>query len=289
MNQNIFEQLQPVFDRIPDAVTHQNEEQLKRLNDYHWFFRLAPLPKPEATNAEQWFAEEFASTAEAFCRSLDTKPAFAMPEWQKLVNATIFPALVMHRLRYRRVLKLSLSDLSMTIGDNHKVSSISINHRVGFYCLNDDRLSEQGQIVDNEEQLDIALAKVIEKLGSEMEPYFRQQKIHPKLFWANILYACGLAFTKLSEQPIQTSNDAINTESLNQWLETLSRMVYAKGAKLNSVQGVKAKGFQQFFIRRETCCLKYKIGTKAKCDVCNLISLEHQQQQHHRDLSRRLD
>lgn len=267
-----LKQTYPILKEAP--VTLQGMQGL--LNQHEPFFRLSIEDSPSGVPATAWFDRDFSIAVTAFSEFMQTKKPFAAPIWQKTLNACLFTSLIGLRLRFNCVPDLSFEDLHIETGDDHRVSKLSIPADTNVFVLATQSDVANSTPVSNHDALDKKLAEVITRLGEAMQPHFKSQKVATKLFWGNALYACGLAYSKLFNRPIDTQVTNADLFIQNQWFQSLSNQVQNKGGELNEIKKVEFKGFQKWFVRRETCCLKYKIDGKAKCTTCNLIEPSEQ-------------
>ncbi|MBY6197742.1 (2Fe-2S)-binding protein [Vibrio hangzhouensis] len=254
-----------------DVEAQTLEDMQLALHQHDAFFRLAIAKEPTGTPAPIWFANDFTTAIDGFSDQMETKTAFAAPIWQKTLNACLFTSLLGLRLRFNCVPDLKFTDLHIETGDDHRVTRLSISTDTPIYTLEPMPTTENATLVSSHQELDTKLAAVIKRLGKAMQPHFKSKKVAAKLFWGNALYACGLAYSKLFNQPIDMQSTEANLFIQNQWFQSLSEQIQAGGRSLNEIKKAEFKGFQKWFVRRETCCLKYKIDGKAKCTTCNLI------------------
>ncbi|GAM74477.1 hypothetical protein JCM19241_5673 [Vibrio ishigakensis] len=268
--EQLQQQLLQWFDLPADSSTLTLAQQQMLLNKHEPFFRLVINDKVVGTDAETWFKGCAEETLQAYADSLDTKTAFSAPIWQKVYNAILFTSLVGHRLVFNRVPKLSLKDVRLTIGDDHRVSNLFISSDTPFFSLDDTGIN-----VDSQQELDQKLVEVILELSTPLTQFYKSQRVNPRVYWGNILYACNLAFSKLTHEPIAEDN-SLDTSLLQEWQSAVFEQALPKGGQLNKIKEVSFNGFKKIYVRRETCCLKYKIEGKAKCTTCNLHSEEEQ-------------
>lgn len=275
--------MEGIFKQFRSLVTLPDEEHRLSvaqhqaiLNQHEPFFRLSFTEQPKGIKASEWFELEFPIVLQSYADSINTKLPFAVPIWQKVFNAILFTSMVAQRVVFDRVLKLSLDDIYLTIGEDHRVAKVEVLNSIPLYSLNpSDALNSL--VLDSAEELDEKLAEVIATLSNPLVASYKKQKVSPKVFWGNILYACDLAFSKLVHQPIATSALAIDEQSVSNWQQRLFNAVIQDGGNLNSVKKVEFNGFQKLYVRRETCCLKYKIDGKEKCSTCNLHNIDIQE------------
>ncbi|GAM60315.1 hypothetical protein JCM19232_648 [Vibrio ishigakensis] len=268
--EQLQQQLLQWLDLPADSSALTLAQQQMLLNKHEPFFRLDISDKVAGIDAETWFKSCAEETLQAYTDSLDTKTAFSAPIWQKVYNAILFTSLVGHRLVFNRVPKLSLRDVRLTIGDDHRVSNLFISSDTPFFSLDD-----TGIKVGSQQELDQKLVEVILELSTPLTQFYKSQRVNPRVYWGNILYACNLAFSKLIHEPIAEDN-SLDTSLLQEWQSAVFEQALPKGGQLNKIKEVSFNGFKKIYVRRETCCLKYKIEGKAKCTTCNLHSEEEQ-------------
>ncbi|MCV5855435.1 hypothetical protein OFN53_32930, partial [Escherichia coli] len=88
--------------------------------------------------------------------SIEAKLPFAVPIWQKVFNAILLTSLVGHRVVFDRVLQLTLDDLYLSIGEDHRVASIEVSSAIPFFAL--EAGNENAMQVESELALDEKLA-----------------------------------------------------------------------------------------------------------------------------------
>ncbi|QIA65359.1 ferric iron reductase FhuF-like transporter family protein [Vibrio astriarenae] len=257
--------------QVPKDRVLTLKEQQELLNKYEPFFRLSVSNETskEEHNAEQWFTENASTVFTQYAELLSTRIPFSTPIWQKVYNATLFTSLVAIRLMFNRVPNLFLADIRLSIGADHRISKLAISETMPYFALVKD--SPNAIAVSSQQELDKKLIAVITQLSEPLLPVYKQHKVHARVYWGNIFYACNLAFSKLTNKPIEIAHDSIDTDSLDGWQSQLFDTELIKGGQLNQVKSVQYQGFQKVYVRRETCCMKYKIDGKAKCSTCNLI------------------
>lgn len=272
--ENLFNQFR-ILVALPENVkTLSISDQQAILNRHEPFFRLRFVEQPTGTKASEWFENDFPAVVQDYADSIEAKLPFAVPIWQKVFNAILLTSLVGHRVVFDRVLQLTLDDLYLTIGEDHRVASIEVSSATPFFALESDSDAMQ---VESELALDEKLAQVITTLSEPLVPLYKKQKVSPKVFWGNALYACDLAFSKLAHQPLANDRLDLDVQAASKWQQNLFNAVTPKGGELNAVKKVTFNGFQKLYVRRETCCLKYKIEGKEKCSTCNLHDSEIQE------------
>ncbi|ANP66877.1 MULTISPECIES: (2Fe-2S)-binding protein [Vibrio] len=272
--ENLFNQFRTLVALPENVKTLTIAEQQALLNRHEPFFRLRFVEQPKGIKASEWFEREFPAVVQDYANSIEAKLPFAVPIWQKVFNAILLTSLVGHRVVFDRVLQLTLDDLYLTIGEDHRVASIEVSSATLFFSLESDNEAMQ---VESELALDEKLAQVIKTLSEPLVPLYKKQKVSPKVFWGNALYACDLAFSKLAHQPLANDTLDLDVQAASKWQQNLFNAVTPKGGELNAVKKVIFNGFQKLYVRRETCCLKYKIEGKEKCSTCNLHDSEIQE------------
>ena len=272
--ESLFNQFRTLVSLPENVKALSVSEQQAILNRHEPFFRLRFAEQPTGTKASEWFEREFPAVVQDYANSIEAKLPFAVPIWQKVFNAILLTSLVGHRVVFDRVLQLTLDDLYLTIGEDHRVASIEVSSATLFFSLESDNEAMQ---VESELALDEKLAQVIKTLSEPLVPLYKKQKVSPKVFWGNALYACDLAFSKLAHQPLANDTLELDVQAASNWQQNLFNVVTPKGGELNAVKKVTFNGFQKLYVRRETCCLKYKIEGKEKCSTCNLHDSEIQE------------
>ncbi|AYO20341.1 ferric iron reductase FhuF-like transporter family protein [Vibrio owensii] len=272
--ENLFNQFRTLVALPENVKTLSISDQQAILNRHEPFFRLRFVEQPTGIKASEWFERDFPVVVQDYADSIEAKLPFAVPIWQKVFNAILLTSLVGHRVVFDRVLQLTLDDLYLTIGEDHRVASIEVSSATPFFALESDSDAMQ---VESELALDEKLAQVITTLSEPLVPLYKKQKVSPKVFWGNALYACDLAFSKLAHQPLANDRLDLDVQAASKWQQNLFNAVTPKGGELNAVKKVTFNGFQKLYVRRETCCLKYKIEGKEKCSTCNLHDSEIQE------------
>ncbi|MFM2620632.1 (2Fe-2S)-binding protein [Vibrio owensii] len=273
--ENLFNQFRTLV-ALPENVKALSiTEQQAILNRHEPFFRLRFVEQPKGIKASEWFERDFPAVVQDYANSIEAKLPFAVPIWQKVFNAILLTSLVGHRVVFDRVLQLTLDDLYLTIGEDHRVASIEVLSATPFFAL--EAGNENAMQVESELALDEKLAQVITTLSEPLVPLYKKQKVSPKVFWGNALYAADLAFSKLAHQPLANDRLELDVQAASKWQQNLFNAVTPKGGELNAVKKVTFNGFQKLYVRRETCCLKYKIEGKEKCSTCNLHDSEIQE------------
>lgn len=251
------------------------------LNQHDPFYRHVYTEKATGTPMLEWFDNAFADTIDAYANALETKAAYVAPIWHKLFNSVLFSPIVGLRLTYNCVPVIAADDVYITIGEDHRVAKIELSNDVDFYCLGDASIasSPKAITVNSQQDLDTKLVEVIVAMASLLEHHFKTQKVGSKLYWGAIHFAFGVANMRLSNQVAKVSSTLVDTDKQDQWYEALSYELKSGRTALNSINRVEYGTFQKIYLRRETCCLRYKIDGRAKCATCNLIPPAEQREQ----------
>ncbi|WP_375752477.1 (2Fe-2S)-binding protein [Vibrio sp. HN007] len=272
---NIQQQFKSLLTLPENTNAMSIKEQQQWLNTHNAFFRLNYSNTVEGANALLWFENHFSKTINSFAKLQKTKTPVASSVWQKTFNASVFTSLTAHRVVFNKVPKLSLADLSLSIDDAHRVKTAYASENPEFYTLDTNPDNPKAITVRNQDELDSRLVEVIKAIAEPLLPHFKEQKVGNRVFWGNTLYACSLAFTKLAPTYVESEFDV---GAMQEWQAQLSDKIIRNGHKLNQIKKVHNENFQKLFIRRETCCLKYKIAGKAMCKTCNLYTPEEQEE-----------
>ncbi|MCV5657311.1 hypothetical protein OFN54_38785, partial [Escherichia coli] len=78
---------------------------------------------------------------------------------------------------FDRVLQLTLDDLYLSIGEDHRVASIEVSSAIPFFAL--EAGNENAMQVESELALDEKLAQVITTLSEPLVPLYKKQKVSP--------------------------------------------------------------------------------------------------------------
>ena len=124
--ENLFNQFRTLVALPENVKTLSITEQQAILNRHEPFFRLRFVEQPKGIKASEWFELEFSAVVQDYADSIEAKLPFAVPIWQKVFNAILLTSLVGHRVVFDRVLQLTLDDLYLTIGEDHRVASIEV-------------------------------------------------------------------------------------------------------------------------------------------------------------------
>ncbi|KLV02483.1 hypothetical protein ABT58_02925 [Photobacterium aphoticum] len=240
--------------------------QLRWLHEREPFFRLqsGQHGKPLIT----WLDTEYSQTLAVFRDDLQTRQAVGASMWLKGFSAHLLTGLAALRLKFQRVLHFDAHAVFLTLSATGKVKVVSIDDNAPFYCLATDPLASSplARVVESEAALDQQFSRMLVELGEVMAPYLKTEKVNRTLFWGHWGYALGLVFQKLT----QDGADSVLLEQIqplaDRWLQSL----LPDWASLNAVKVASRAPMAVYYIRRETCCLKYKLDGKKKCSTCQL-------------------
>ena len=240
------------------------ESQLEWLYQREPFFRLqygsvgVLLPT--------WFENGIEETINTFSLDIDAKPAVGASLWLKSFTAHLFSGLAALRLKFNRVLVPRFEQISLDVADNGKLKRVGVATDCTFYCLANDPLAytAQAKVVNSEQDLDQALTDLVRVIGQYLAPTFKQLKVNTPQFWGAIGYALGLVFQKLTQHGIDSELSEKVQPVADAWLKS----VLPDYAELNRVKTATQGNIGIFYIRRETCCLKYKLDGKKNCATC---------------------
>ncbi|PSW15589.1 hypothetical protein C9J01_00805 [Photobacterium rosenbergii] len=240
------------------------ESQLEWLYQREPFFRLQY--GQVGTCLPGWAEQHLESTVMAFSQDVDTRLAVGASLWLKSFTAHLFSGLAALRLKFNRVLMPTLEQISLDVAENGKLKRVGIAKDVTFYCLADDPLActSQANVVESEQALDRMLSDFVIEVGHYLADKFKQQKVNTPQYWGAIGYALGLVFQKLTQHGCDKALIERLTPKADVWLATL----LPKYAELNSVKAATQDNMSINYIRRETCCMKYKLDGKKHCATC---------------------
>ena len=240
------------------------ESQLEWLYHREPFFRLQY--GQVGINLPEWTEEQIETTINAFSQDVDTRQAVGASLWLKSFTAHLFSGLAALRLKFNRVLMPTLEQISLDVAGNGKLKRVGIVENCTFYCLAGDPLASlpQAQVVESEQALDQALSDFVIETGQYLAPKFKQQKVNTPQYWGAIGYALGLVFQKLTQHGCDKELIENLEPKVDAWLASL----LPHYAELNSVKAATQGGVSVYYIRRETCCLKYKLDGKKNCATC---------------------
>lgn len=240
------------------------ESQLDWLFQREPFFRLQygevgqPLP--------EWMEAHIDTTIQSFSQDVDTRQAVGASLWLKSFTAHLCSGLAALRLKFNRVPMLSLEQISLEVAPNGKLKRVGIPKGCAFFCLEDDPLANSlhAKVVESEQELDQKLSHFVQELGQSIAPQFKGQKVNTPQFWGALGYALGLVFQKLT----QHGCDRTLIERLQPKTDAWLAGILPDFAELNSVKAASLENVGIYYIRRETCCLKYKLDGKKNCATC---------------------
>ncbi|MBL4828552.1 MAG: (2Fe-2S)-binding protein [Aliivibrio sp.] len=270
---HITEQLASLWPGTSENTSLQS--QLHWLNQHHEFFRFSIANENTPDESfEMWFASSFDQTLDKFGTIMEARPALAASLWQKSLNAHLFTGLTALRLKFNRVPQLTVSNSRISTDMSQKVKQISTDASTPFYCLSSDPLAEDSIsiVVADQHELDKKFADVIRHFGIRFEPLFRGHKVNSKLFWGNLSFAITLTFMRLTEKGITIETANAIKASAQQWYQQL----LPETAELNVIEQVDNKKRSILYVRRDTCCLKYKLEGKGNCGTCGLVDKQQQ-------------
>ncbi|MGR5142221.1 (2Fe-2S)-binding protein [Photobacterium sp. DNB23_23_1] len=240
------------------------ESQLDWLFQRESFFRLqyGDVGQP----LSEWIDRHIDTTIQIFSQDVDTRQAVGASLWLKSFTAHLCSGLAALRLKFNRVPMLTFEQISLDVAMNGKLKRVGIAKGSSFYCLDDDPLahSQQARVVESEQALDEKLAHFLRELGRVLAPQFKAQKVNTPQFWGAIGYALGLVFQKLTQHGF----DRALIESVQPKADTWLAGILPEFADLNSVKAASEGKVGIYYIRRETCCLKYKLDGKKNCATC---------------------
>ncbi|MGR5063088.1 (2Fe-2S)-binding protein [Photobacterium sp. DNB22_13_2] len=240
------------------------ESQLEWLFQREPFFRLQygevgrPLP--------EWMEGRLDETIQAFSDDIATRQAVGASLWLKSFTAHLCSGLSALRLKFNRVPILSLEQISLDVATNGKLKRVGIPADSSFFCLEDDPLAQESlaRVVESEQALDQHLSDLVIKVGQYLAPQFKTQKVNTPQFWGAIGYALGLVFQKLTQHGFDKALIDRLQPKADAWLA----IILPDYAELNRVKAVSQRKVGIYYIRRETCCLKYKLHGKKNCATC---------------------
>ncbi|MDV5167859.1 (2Fe-2S)-binding protein [Photobacterium rosenbergii] len=254
--------LAPIW--LGEPAQHTFESQLDWLYEREPFFRLNY--GRVGTPLTQWAEGDIEATINVFAQDVDTRQAVGASLWLKSFTAHLFSGLAALRLKFNRVLMPTLEQISLDVADNGKLKRVGIAENCSFYCLAGDPLAHltQAQVVESEQALDQALSDFVTEAGQYLAPKFKQQKVNTPQYWGAIGYALGLVFQKLTQHGCDKELIERLEPEVDAWLANL----LPEFAELNSVKVASQGNMSIYYIRRETCCLKYKLDGKKNCATC---------------------
>ncbi len=251
---------------------HSIQVQLDWLHSFHDFFRLS-VANDKGENAEQWFGNSLTPTIQAFADSFQTKPAIAASLWQKGLNAHLITGLIGLRLKFHRVPKLTTQDIRIKVDEKKgKLKAVYLASDLAFYGLASDPLADDlsCEVVDSHQELDKQLADLLRQIGIRLEPLFRKEKLPSQRFWGGMAYSVPLFLMKTTEKAPKLAYAEQIVDLANQWY----RQLLPEMAEFLTIHGFNNEERAVLYIKRNTCCLKYKLKGKSKCSTCHLRDQE---------------
>lgn len=209
----------------------------------------------EQTALVDWLDTHFSSLMQEHAQQTELGVAVCASLWHKQLVELIFPTLVTLRWQYQLVPQFGANDILLDIEPNGRITTLSIpNSAVQS---------------DNHQQLDEALTQLINSIAELLEPIFAEQKVNARRFWGNLSNALVQGFTRLSEQGAM---DKDVSAALNAWLA----VILGRNALVTATT-VDENGQYFLYVRRQVCCLKYKLNKARMCKTCNLFALDEQE------------
>ncbi|PSU35828.1 (2Fe-2S)-binding protein [Photobacterium lutimaris] len=235
-----------------------------------WLFQCEPFFRLQYGEVGQplseWIGKHLDTTIQAFSQDVDTRQAVGASLWLKSFTAHLCSGLAALRLKFNRVPVLSIDFISLDVATNGKLKRVGIPTESSFFCLEEDPLahSSQARVVESEQALDQHLSDLVIAIGQYLAPQFKEQKVNTPQFWGAIGYALGLVFQKLT----QHGHDKALIDRLQPKADAWLAVILPDYAELNRVKAASQGKVGIYYIRRETCCLKYKLDGKKNCATC---------------------
>ncbi|MGF1688973.1 (2Fe-2S)-binding protein [Photobacterium japonica] len=276
---NISTDMGPLWPGQPD--TSSLHAQLDWLTQCEPFFRLQT--GQQGDTLAEWLDNRCSQVIALFCQDIQTQRAVGASMWLKGFSAHLLSGMAALRLKFQRVMHFDVHTINLLLSPKGKVKAVSITDDAPFYCLATDPLagSPLARVVASEAALDAQFSALLVALGQYMAPYFKIQKVSRTLFWGHWGYAVGLVFQKLT----QNGADSVLLETLqpnaDRWLQSLLPAT----ATLNAIKVASQAPMAVYYVRRETCCLKYKLDGKKHCSTCQLTDPEEQRRRYQAKLS----
>ncbi|MGF1725660.1 (2Fe-2S)-binding protein [Photobacterium nomapromontoriensis] len=246
--------------------------QLEWLEQCEPFFRLESSHIGIPLN--EWMDSAFPATIATFCDDIDTRKAVGASLWLKSFSAHLLTGMAALRLKFARVPCITVSQISLEVSSKGKLQRVAIDEDAKFFCLADDVMADSplAIVVASEQRLDQQFALILQQLGDYLAPYYKHENVSRNLFWGHWGYAVGLSFQKLTQHGSESTLLETLQPEADRWLKSL----LPNTANLNSVKVATREPVAIYYIRRETCCLKYKLDGKKNCATCQLIDPEEQ-------------
>ncbi|PSU02310.1 hypothetical protein C9J03_23990 [Photobacterium gaetbulicola] len=267
---NLSAELAPIW--LGEPVNPTLDSQLDWLFQREPFFRLhygdvgQPLP--------EWMESQLEITIDRFSLDVGARHAVGASLWLKSFTAHLISGLAALRLKFNRVPLLSIDQISLDVAENGKLKRVGFSPNISFLCLPDDPLAHEtsANVVESEQVLDQHLSRLIIEVGQFLAPKFKEQKVNTPQFWGAMGYAVGLVFQKLTQHGCDRALIERLQPKADQWLAGL----LPDFPELNGVRAASQGEVSIYYIRRETCCLKYKLEGKKHCATCQQRAPEEQ-------------
>ncbi|CAH0528916.1 IucA/IucC family C-terminal-domain containing protein [Vibrio hippocampi] len=226
---------------------------------------IADDPRNELTVKAQnsvrlttWLGEHFEALMTVHADFTGLGKAVCASLWHKQLVELLMPTLVALRFQYRLVPADGLLAIGLDIEPNGRINTISI---------------PEGTVdKENELALDSAFKTIIAQFAESLQPLFADQRVNSKRFWGNLSNALAQGFTRLAPRDSQPFTQA-DCDQINLWLA----QVLPPEASLVEVKLAQSHSRSMFYVRRKTCCLKYKLDKVRMCQTCNLKQLSEQE------------
>ncbi len=186
---------------------------------------------------------ELTQLGKAVCASL----------WHKQLMELIFPTLVALRWQYNLVPLFDAATIGLDIEPNGRINTLSIPDEA-FYSEDDEELDQQ-------------LSRLISLIAAQIENVFSEQKVNRQRFWGNLSNALAQGFTWVSQQNMHVVHEGVSPE-VTIWL----KRILGEKQQLVDVKSVSNELSHLLFVRRKTCCLKYKLDKVRMCKTCSLMN-----------------
>ena len=214
------------------------------------------------TSLYDWLNQHLPPLMALHARMTGLKVAVCASLWHKQLVDLLFPTLVALRWQFGYVPSLSRNAIGLEIEENGRITTISIAGS-GF-CSNDDI------------ELDQRLATLLRDFGELFTGLFVEQSVNGKRFWGNLGNALAQGFTRQGVQ-VKPERATALAEHINLWMQ----QIMPEFAKLTEVRAVADSATGTLYVRRHTCCLKYKLNRARMCKTCILVD-EQEQYDHYR-------
>ncbi|WP_165313539.1 hypothetical protein [Vibrio ziniensis] len=192
---------------------------------------------------------ELTKLGKAVCSSL----------WHKQLMELIFPTLVALRWQYNLVPQIDAETIGLDIESNGRISTISIPNKALY--------SEDDEVLDQQ------LSQLISLIAQQIANLFAEQKVNSKRFWGNLSNALAQGFTWVSQ-----TNCCVRCEDLSTEITAWLNRILGNKQQLVEVKSASDNLSYLLFVRRKTCCLKYKLNKVRMCKTCNLVDEQEQEE-----------